>query len=101
MIIPIPWPSNGFATIDAAREWVKEFTNWYNEEHRHSKIRFVTPADRHRGEDREILARREQIYARAKAKKPSRWSGKIRNWTPIGAVALNPERIEHQKAEAA
>lgn len=23
---------------------------------------------------------------------PARWSGKTRNWTPIGAVTLNPER---------
>ncbi|GAA5176088.1 hypothetical protein GCM10023342_20830 [Modicisalibacter zincidurans] len=24
--------------------------------------------------------------------RPDRWSGKTRNWTPIGIVSLNPER---------
>ena len=37
------WPSDGFASLEAAREWVRDFMAWYNEEHRHSRIRFVTP----------------------------------------------------------
>jgi hypothetical protein len=28
---------------------VRDFIRWYNHEHRHSRIRFVTPAQRHRG----------------------------------------------------
>lgn len=95
------WPSQGFATVDAARNWVSQFAIWYNEEHRHSKISFVTPAQRHRGDDKEILAKREQVYAQAKARNPSRWSGKTRNWMHIDIVALNPERIDKQKDEAA
>ena len=49
------WPSEGFESLEAAREWVGQFVDWYNHEHRHSQIRFVTPAQRHRGEDHEIL----------------------------------------------
>lgn len=30
---------------------------WYNNEHRHSRIRFVTPAEPHRGLDHQILGR--------------------------------------------
>ncbi|TCV98682.1 integrase-like protein, partial [Biostraticola tofi] len=45
------WPSAGFKTLEDAREWVGIFTRWYNEEHYHSGIRYVTPAQRHRGDD--------------------------------------------------
>ena len=86
------WPTRGFASIEAARSWVAGFVGWYNTEHRHSAIRFVTPEQRHRGEDRALLASRHQVYERARAARPERWSGRTRNWTPVGAVWLNPER---------
>jgi hypothetical protein len=66
--------------------------HWYNFEHRHSGIRYVTPAQRHAGDDRAILAARHALYAQARASNPARWSGNTRNWTPVGAVTLNPER---------
>ncbi|WP_169465840.1 hypothetical protein [Massilia polaris] len=34
------------------RKWVGTFVRWYNEEHRHSAIKFVTPAQRHAGLER-------------------------------------------------
>ena len=37
------WPTRGFATIEEARTWVQGFANWYNLDHRHSALRFVTP----------------------------------------------------------
>lgn len=77
-----------------ARQWVLQFVTWYNHVHRHSAIQYVTPVQRHQGEDREILARRQKVYRDAKARNPRRWSGAIRNWTPIGAVYLNPEEPE-------
>ena len=73
---------------------MSEFVRWYNTEHRHSAIRFVTPDQRHRGEDRALLADRHQVYELARAARPERWSGPTRNWQPIGAVWLNPERPE-------
>jgi len=88
------WPSDGFKLIDNARQWMNDFTHWYNKIHRHSKIKFVTPAERHQGLDPEILLQRDRLYRAAKLEKPSRWSGRTRNWSPIGAVALNPERDE-------
>jgi len=95
------WPSNGFATLENARTWVSEFVAWYNNEHRHSRIKFVTPAQRHRGEDTEILERRAQLYALAKAKAPERWSGEIRNWEPVGEVTLNPEKSQSEEMKKA
>jgi len=95
------WPQNGFASLDAARAWVRDFMRWYNNEHRHSRIRFVTPAERHRGLDHQVLARRHELYERAKGKKPERWSGRTRNWEPIGTVLLNPDREQQVEKRAA
>jgi len=89
------WPSKGFASIDEARAWVKAFVTWYNTEHCHSSIRFVTPEARHRGDDRRQLAQRDHVYQSARQRHPSRWSGSTRNWRPIGSVWLNPERNEN------
>jgi len=85
------FPVQGFDSLEAARTWVYGFVSWYNTEHRHSGIQFVTPDERHRGQDREILGNREVVYAIAKAKHPERWSAKTRNWEPVGNVWLNPE----------
>lgn len=86
------FPSAGFATLDDARGWAAGFVHWYNHQHRHSGIRFVAPAQRHAGEDQVILACRHALYQAARARNPGRWSGATRNWTPVGAVTLNPER---------
>ncbi|MEC8639974.1 MAG: IS3 family transposase, partial [Pseudomonadota bacterium] len=80
-----------------ARAWMKGFAQWYNTEHRHSRIKFVTPAQRHNGEDKAILAKRHELYTKAQKKNPNRWSKGIRNWEEIGDVKLNPEN----KKEAA
>ena len=85
------WPSKGFATKVDAQAWVKSFADWYNDEHLHSAIRFVTPNARHGGIDRKTLANRAILYATARALNPQRWSGKTRNWKPAGPVWLNPE----------
>ena len=86
------WPSPGFKTLEEARIWVDKFTRWYNEEHRHSGIRYVTPGERHRGEDRSLLKQRDELYRQAQKIHQERWSGKTRNWQPEGQVTLNPER---------
>lgn len=86
------FPSGGFKDLQAAREWASRFVHWYNHEHRHSGIRYVSPAQRHAGEDKALLAARHALYQQARAANPQRWSGRTRNWTPAGPVALNPER---------
>jgi transposase InsO family protein len=85
------YPTQPFADLTAARAWVRAFVRWYNTEHLHSAIRFVTPDDRHTGRDVAILAARHLVYERARNKNPDRWSGNTRNWTPIAVVELNPE----------
>jgi hypothetical protein len=88
------FPRKPFPTLEAAQEWVAGFVDWYNDEHLHSAIRYVTPSDRHAGRDKAILARRHQVYRRAKAQAPRRWAGRTRNWTPVGPVYLNPTKHE-------
>jgi putative transposase len=86
------FPSKGFADLDQARTWAAGFVHWYNVDHRHSGIRYVSPAQRHAGDDHTILAARHALYLHARERNPARWSGDTRNWAPIGAVTLNPER---------
>lgn len=88
------WPSSGFSSLSKVRDWVQCFVGWYNEKHKHSGINFVTPAERHAGKDKEILQQRKAVLERAKANNPSRWSGSIRNCEPVGAVMLNPDKLE-------
>jgi len=91
------YPNKPFESLSAAREWVHRFVQWYNEEHRHSGIRYVTPGQRHRGEDAAILAARKRLYEAAKQARPERWSGDTRNWTPIDEVWLNPSKDQPTK----
>ena len=86
------FPVSGFADLSQARSWVSEFVTWYNHAHRHSGIRYVSPAQRHAGHDRDLLAARHELYLKARAANPRRWSRHTRNWQPISAVTLNPER---------
>lgn len=86
------FPIKGFADLDAARAWAVRFAQWYNYEHRHSGIRYVTPAQRHAGQDRAMLAARHALYQLARQNNPRRWSRQTRDWTPVAAVSLNPER---------
>ena len=86
------FPSKGFADLDAARAWAASFVHWYNVDHRHSGISYVSPEQRHVGDDHAILAARHALYTKARELNPSRWSGRTRDWSLIGAVTLNPER---------
>lgn len=89
------YPSKPFESLEAARKWVHEFVRWYNTEHRHSAIRYVTPQQRHNRKEPELLQNRKAVYDAAKQRNPARWSGKTRNWEPVVEVWLNPPK-EHQ-----
>src|SRR5450830_376958 len=93
------YPRRAFETLMAARQWVGTFVHWYNEEHRHSAINFVTPAQRHAGLDGALLRKRIAVYEAAKARHPERWSGATRNWEPIRIVHLNPDQHVAKKSE--
>lgn len=90
------YPSKPFASLADAQAWVLKFVRWYNTEHRHSAIRFVTPAQRHERSDCELLKKRSDVYEKAKVEKPLRWRNRpVRNWSHIESVWLNPPK-EHR-----
>jgi putative transposase len=93
------FPVKGFARLQAARQWGAEFVRWYNVQHKHGGIRYVSPQQRHGGEDSAILGACHALYTAAKQSHTGRWSGNTRNWQPIGAVTLNPKHdsiiLEH------
>ncbi len=75
-----------------ARAWTEKFASWYNTKHLHSALKFVTPRQRHTGEDIAILENRHEVYKKAKERRPERWAGKTRNWIPDQMVTLNPDK---------
>lgn len=85
------FPRKPFVTLEAARAWVADFVRWYNTEHRHSALRFVTPDQRHFGQESAILTHRERVYREARRRHPERWTRGLRNWSPAGEVRLGPD----------
>lgn len=83
-------PVKPFADLRHARRCAEDLVSWYNDEHRHSAIGFVTPAQRHAGQDQSLLEARVKVYEAAVADNPSRWSRKPRNWQRVTRVHLNP-----------
>ena len=94
----VPTYPGCFESVQHARTYMETFTHWYNHTHYHSGINFVTPAQRHDGDDRQVLAQRKEVYAQAKARHPERWSGNTRNWERVETVLLNPEKSKNQNA---
>jgi transposase InsO family protein len=90
------YPTNPFKDLQDARSWVEAFVRWYNEDHRHSAIQFVTPAQRHSGGHTEILSGRKEVYEEAKKNNPNRWSAQVRDWEPEEKVVLNPTVRRHR-----
>jgi len=87
------YPRLPFESLAGAQRWMTRFTAWYNGEHRHSAIRYVTPDERHYGREKEILARRRRLYELARKTHPERWTGATRDWTPVHSVTLNPTGV--------
>jgi len=77
-----------FYGIEEAREWVKKFVNWYNNEHKHSAIGYVTPRERYEGKDEELFEKRNRVMQEAAKKHPKRF-GKVKKWEKEEKVYLN------------
>lgn len=91
------YPSQPFRNINEATTWVEGFVDWYNHEHMHSSINYVTPACRHNLDDERILSLRQDVFEKAKSQNPSRWSGKVRNFDAVPFVVLNSLQPEKSK----
>jgi putative transposase len=62
-----------FPSVEAARSFMVDLVRWYNHEHRHSALAFLTPADVHFGRAREALAKRSETMQRAWRRHPRRF----------------------------
>ncbi|GBF28740.1 hypothetical protein MnTg03_00301 [bacterium MnTg03] len=74
---------------------MKVFVQWYNHDHRHSRIKFVTPQQRHTGEDIKLLKKRQRLYSKMMKMYPARWST-TRNWQHEPIVELNPKHYKER-----
>jgi putative transposase len=86
------WPERPFDTLEEARLWVNRFVAWYNHEHRHSALNYVTPSERHTGKAEQLLAARAELSTKARQRHPARWARQTRDWSLANDVYLNPER---------
>jgi transposase InsO family protein len=94
------YPGN-FRGLDHARSWMADFVNWYNTEHRHSAIGYITPAQRGTGKDLEIFECRNSVLETARSQFPERWVNGIRRWENRDVVVLNPDKKLSKKTENA
>jgi putative transposase len=80
-----------FKGLEHARSWMADFINWYNNNHRHSGINYVTPAQMRSGMHHEIFTARNEVIQAAYEKHPERWSKKPKQWGHEShTVYLNP-----------
>ena len=86
-----------FASLEAARVWVAHFVAWYNNEHRHSALDYLTPSERHEGRGDAILENRRTVYERARRARPARWPRGVRRWRADAEVSLNRPREGRRK----
>lgn len=84
------YPGKPFDSLQEARNWIEQFVQWYNVDHYHSSLKFITPEQRHKGKANEISYLRTIVYETAQKKYPERWSRNIRNWHLPQRVILNP-----------
>ena len=87
--------------MDKARAWVMRFAAWYNTEHRHSGLTFVTQEQRHTAQAEDIMKQRIEVYEAARAHNPRRWSGDSRDWSLPRSAWLNPEKTASPQEQAA
>ncbi len=89
-----------FADIDAARAWLREFFDWYNEHHHHEGIALFTPGQVFRGEVAEVAAVRQQALDAAYAAHPERFvKGPPTVALPPAQVFINPADAAPPSAE--
>jgi len=94
------YPQNEFADIELAWQWVLKFVTWYNGEHLHNGLSFVTPEQRHSGVADAVLRQRREVYAQARERHPLRWKRPPRAGQVADEIWLNPSSKIHQRRPA-
>ncbi len=62
-----------FGSEQDARAWARPFFSWYNNEHHHSALGLMTPADVHFGKAPIIIQKRQKVLTAAYEKHPERF----------------------------
>ncbi len=82
-----------FGSLEGACGFSGSFLNWYNNDHRHSSLAFLTPADVHYGRAEQILERRAAVLREAYEANPARFKGRVPNPGVLPeAVWINPPK---------
>jgi putative transposase len=89
-----------FGSIEHARQVCRPLFAWYNAEHHHSALAFLTPATVHHGRADEVLDARHRVRLAAYAAHPERFvNGPPQRQNLPNAVWINPpEETTHQDA---
>jgi putative transposase len=66
-----------FGCVEDSRYFCQGFFRWYNTNHYHSGIGFLTPEDVHYERAEQIIKEREKVLEMAFEKHPNRFKGKI------------------------
>jgi len=89
-----------FSGNDEALAWGRTFFPWYNTEHKHSGIAFLTPADVYYGRSEKVLSRRHEVLLAAHAKRPDRFpQGPPQRQHLLPATYINPPQSHGEPAK--
>jgi putative transposase len=87
------FPGN-FGSLQDVRAFCGPYFDWYNDEHMHSGVGYMTPAAVHYGEAPRILEGRQEVLSLAYAKHPERFvHGAPRPPQLPEAVWINPPKL--------
>lgn len=78
-----------FETLDRGREYFERYFHEYNYTYKHSGIQFLTPAERHFGEEGKILRLRNQVISKFHSKNSHRYASTPKHFEPILEVTIN------------
>lgn len=80
-----------FTDIHHARRWFADFVHWYNTEHRHCGIGYITPNARHEGRTPQIMSRGNEVLTEARQAYPERWPNGQMHWQEHPVAYLNQD----------
>lgn len=88
-----------FPSVEAARSFIGcEFAPWYNEQHRHGGIAYLTPADVHFGRADAVLAKRNGLLEQARLARPDRFRHRVPAHFALPSTVYINKPIEEEPA---
>ena len=83
-----------FGSIEDARAFCQDFFTWYNKEHYHSGIAYLTPETAHYGKADECLKKRSEVLQKAHQAHPERFTKGVPVPSPMPkTVWINPPEV--------